>query len=257
MIAETQRLNAISDDPEAVQAAGYSLTPEQIAFETRHRPSAVASDPEPQPGPEPVPDGEYGKVTLLGPAPWGGTYTSLADDPKVAEFLAQGYTVLRSWVVTWRDGKPGSGDTDFDQAAWLASGYAKASAASLAANREAEAKRHQLDQAQHDANRLYLSGEMTQAEHAAALAVITAERDVFKSSADLAARFPGMERETAQTLIDEADDAYPLADPGDLGLFLRQERDVISRAVTGETLYRVTRRDDGRYQISEVTAERR
>jgi len=64
-----------------------------------------------------------------------------------------------------------------------------------------------------------------------------------------------MERETAQALIDEADDAYPLADKGDLGLFIRQERDVISRAVTGGTLYRVTRHDDGRYQITEVTSE--
>ncbi len=126
--------------------------------------------------PEPtVPDGEYAKVTLPGPAPWGGTYTSLADDPKVDELQAQGYTVLRTWTVTYRDSKPVR--PDFDQAAWLASNYAEASAANLAANREAEAKRRELDQAQHDVNRLYLNGEMTKAESETALAAITAERE--------------------------------------------------------------------------------
>ena len=239
--------------PEAIVAVEPPADPESEpeSFDDHNVAVNGHEVPEPQPEPRQVPDGEYGKVTLLGPAPWGGTYTSLAGDPKVAEFLGQGYTVYRSWVVTWRDGKASSRETDFDQAAYLAREYAKASAANLAANRKAE----QLDQAQHDANRLYLNGEMTPAEHQAAIAAIAAERDVFSTSADLAVRFPGLERQTAQTLMDEADDAYPLADKGDRGLFIRQERDVISRAVTGETLYRVSRRNDGRYQITEVTSE--
>ncbi len=173
------------------------------------------ADLDPDDGADPAPavrDGEYGKVTLPGPAPSGGTFTSLADDPIIDALAGAGWEVCRSWVVTWRDGKPSSRPAGFDQAAYLAREYAKASAANLAANREAKAR--ELDQAQHDAKRLYLHGEMTQAEHEAALRMITAERDRFASSVELAARFPGMERETAQTLVDEADDACGLADPG-------------------------------------------
>ena len=53
-----------------------------------------------------ITDGVYDKVTLTGPAPYGGTCTSVTTDPKVAGLTGLGYVVTRSWTVTYRDGVP-------------------------------------------------------------------------------------------------------------------------------------------------------
>ncbi len=53
-----------------------------------------------------ITDGVYDKVALTGPAPYGGTCTSVTADPKVAELIDLGYVVTRSWAVTYRDGVP-------------------------------------------------------------------------------------------------------------------------------------------------------
>ena len=53
-----------------------------------------------------IADGACNKVTLTGPAPYGGTCTSVTTDPKVAGLIDQGYVVTRSWTVTYRDGVP-------------------------------------------------------------------------------------------------------------------------------------------------------
>jgi hypothetical protein len=39
------------------------------------------------------------KVTLLGPAPSGGSYTAPTDDPSIPRLIAKGYTVSRTWEV--------------------------------------------------------------------------------------------------------------------------------------------------------------
>lgn len=39
------------------------------------------------------------KVTLLGPAPYGGSYSSTQDDPTVARLIGEGWTVSRTWTV--------------------------------------------------------------------------------------------------------------------------------------------------------------
>ena len=61
---------------------------------------------EPRPEPEPSADCQFDKITLLGPGPSGGTYTSRADDAQVPKLLAQGYMVYRTWTVVWSGGKP-------------------------------------------------------------------------------------------------------------------------------------------------------
>jgi len=53
-----------------------------------------------------IADGVYNKVTLTGPAPYGGTCTSVTTDPKVAGLTGLGFVVTRSWTVTCRDGVP-------------------------------------------------------------------------------------------------------------------------------------------------------
>jgi hypothetical protein len=39
------------------------------------------------------------KVTLIGPAPYGGTYTTIAHTNAVALFISRGYTIMRQWTV--------------------------------------------------------------------------------------------------------------------------------------------------------------
>ncbi len=39
------------------------------------------------------------KITLLGPAPFGGTLTAVIDDPHVAGWMTNGWTVYRIWRV--------------------------------------------------------------------------------------------------------------------------------------------------------------
>ena len=39
------------------------------------------------------------KVTLLGPAPYGSTYTTVASDPNVARLVGKGYRISRQWTV--------------------------------------------------------------------------------------------------------------------------------------------------------------
>ena len=39
------------------------------------------------------------KVTLLGPAPYGGSYTSTVDDPTVERLTGEGWTVSRTWTT--------------------------------------------------------------------------------------------------------------------------------------------------------------
>ena len=41
----------------------------------------------------------FDKVTLTGPAPYGGTYTTIAHDPAVVLFVSRGYTITRQWTV--------------------------------------------------------------------------------------------------------------------------------------------------------------
>ena len=45
---------------------------------------------------------ETTKVTLLGPTPWGGSYTSTTDDPIVQRLIAEGWTVSRTWPLAAR-----------------------------------------------------------------------------------------------------------------------------------------------------------
>lgn len=40
------------------------------------------------------------KVTLTGPRPYGGTYTTTTSDPTVARLVGKGYRITRQWTVT-------------------------------------------------------------------------------------------------------------------------------------------------------------
>ena len=42
------------------------------------------------------------KVTLWGPAPFGGSFHTTLDDSRLGEMLRNGWTVRRTWEV-WRD----------------------------------------------------------------------------------------------------------------------------------------------------------
>jgi hypothetical protein len=157
-----------------------------------------------------LPDGEHEKITLLGPDPWGGTYTSLRSDPMVDRLLAEGHTVLRRWVVTWRDGKPVREvrelPTELDAPAacedlgcvpggphfcepFTVDGR-PACGAPVDGGRCGRGPGHDghphikepgtedqaLGQAQHEVNQLYLRGQMTRDEYDQAIAAINAER---------------------------------------------------------------------------------
>lgn len=39
------------------------------------------------------------KVTLIGPRPYGGTYTSVTTDPSVHRLVAAGHKIMRVWTV--------------------------------------------------------------------------------------------------------------------------------------------------------------
>ena len=45
------------------------------------------------------------KVTLLGPAPYGGTVSCVATDPCVAKAYKNGYKVMRVWAVKVEGGR--------------------------------------------------------------------------------------------------------------------------------------------------------
>jgi hypothetical protein len=49
----------------------------------------------------------FDKVTLLGPAPYGGTITTTTNDPTISRLVGKGYRIVRQWTVTvGSDGKP-------------------------------------------------------------------------------------------------------------------------------------------------------
>lgn len=63
-----------------------------------------------------------------------------------------------------------------------------------------------------------------------------------------------MDRETAQRLVDEADDGYAPGAPDTLGVFLREERDPFTGALISGQRWKVIRQDDGSYLVT-VTDE--
>lgn len=81
-----------------------------------------------------------------------------------------------------------------------------------------------------------------------------AERPV-SGAADLMSRYPGMTREQAQTLLTEADLYYQAGAPETLGVFLREVRDVLTRALESAQRCRVIRQDDDTYEVTVEAGE--
>ncbi len=78
-----------------------------------------------------------------------------------------------------------------------------------------------------------------------------------EGEADLRSSFQEMDRQTAQRLVDEADDRYAPGSPDTLGRFVMEVRNPFTRALESQAAYKIGRQDDGRYLVTETEREER
>ena len=69
--------------------------------------------------------------------------------------------------------------------------------------------------------------------------------------------FPGMDREKAQRLVDEADDGHAPRAPDTLGRFVMEVRNPFTMAPETAAAYKITRQDDGTYLVAETARDER